>query len=116
MSKYAPIIDSNIGDIKITITREIEKITVKEKVTVEISPEKEAKGTKEQGIIKYLPVLVKDLGGTKIPIDHTRILTWCDGKHDINGIIKETQANRLLVDQIIREYQKKGFIKLKRII
>ncbi|MHA1299384.1 MAG: hypothetical protein ACTSO9_08120 [Candidatus Helarchaeota archaeon] len=110
MNKFVSDIDSIIGDIKITYTREI---TVKEQLTVEFK--KEEKEDKK-GKIKYLPVLVKDLGKTKIPLDHARILSLCDGVNDINRIMKETKETRLKVDQIIRQYQKKGFIKLKRII
>ncbi|MHA1376896.1 MAG: hypothetical protein ACTSRG_00815 [Candidatus Helarchaeota archaeon] len=113
MSKYSSRIDSSIGDIKVTITREIEKVKIKEKVTLEISSEtKEEKRAK----IKYLPVLIKDLGKTKIPINHARILSLCDGKNDISKIMKQTKETRLFIDQIIRQYQKKGYIKLKRVI
>lgn len=111
MHKYTPRIDSTIGDIKITIDREIEKVTVKEKVTVEESGKKEEVKRRKS---KFLPLLVKDLGDTKIPIEHAAILSLCDGKNDVERIVKESTKDRLYINRIIRQYQKQGYIKLKK--
>ena len=106
MHKYIPRIDSNIGDIKKPIEEEIEKAPVKEQVKVEVQKRKS----------KFVPLLVKDLGDTKIPIEHATILNLCNGENDVEYIMKESNKTRLYINQIIRQYQKQGFIKLKKAV
>ncbi len=102
MHKYIPKIDSSIGDIKKPIEEEIEKAPVKEQVEV-----KKKKS-------KFVPLLVKDLGEIKIPIEHATVLNLCNGENDVEYIMKESNKTRLYVNQIIRQYQKQGYIKLKK--
>ena len=104
MHRYTPRIDSFISDKKITIEKEIEKAPIEEKVTVEVKKRKS----------KFVPLLVKDLGDTKIPIEHASILSLCDGKNDVKRIVKESAKDRLYVNRIIHQYQKQGYIKLKK--
>ena len=111
MQKYTPRIDSLIGDIEITDERGIKESTIEEKGKEEIPEKKEVD---EKAKSQLLPLLIKSLKDIKIPIEHATILSLCDGENDVDDIIKETKKDRLFINSVIREYQKKGYIKLKK--
>ncbi|MFX0138923.1 MAG: hypothetical protein ACFFDN_35105 [Candidatus Hodarchaeota archaeon] len=66
---------------------------------------------------KDFPFLKKKLTGKeKIPIEVTRILQFCDGNHSIGDISEETGYPKIKVSQTIREYHKKKWIEIKRLL
>lgn len=72
--------------------------------------------TKARGL-RTIPVLIKQLTGKeKFPIDVATILQYCDGNYSIDDIVKETNYPRLQVDNVIRLYQKKKWIDIKRVL
>ncbi|NVM03395.1 MAG: hypothetical protein HWN67_13775 [Candidatus Helarchaeota archaeon] len=118
MFNYAPKIDEKIGEItKITIKRKVE-ITKEITISKESAPSPSDKPQYAQVTSKKfarLPRLIKELTGReKFPINDVKVLRLCDGKHTIKDIIKETKISRLAVESVIRNYQKKKYISLKR--
>ncbi|NVM27882.1 MAG: hypothetical protein HWN65_03485 [Candidatus Helarchaeota archaeon] len=65
---------------------------------------------------KDLPVLNKKLSEQKISFEAGQILKFCDGKHTIEEICYETDYNKLKVKEVIREYQRKKWIEIKRVL
>jgi hypothetical protein len=45
-----------------------------------------------------------------------QILQLCDGTHTIEDICKATKFSQLKVDLVLRDYQKKNVIELKRVV
>ena len=67
--------------------------------------------------LKTVPFLMKKLTGKeKFPLEDAQILQFCDGTNSIEDICAKTGYARLKVDQVIREYQKRKWIELKRIV
>ncbi len=95
-------------------------------VMVQRKKGKERAGTatdSEQGVPKLLtqkkfakvPLLTKKLTGKeKFPINDVLVLNLCDGEHTIEEIIKKTRLARLAVENVIKNYEKKKYITLKR--
>ena len=114
METYASKID------KITITYDKNKETIK----TEISFADKTKKTQEKEIpykpitqktFAKVPVLLKKLTGKeKFPLDEVLVLNCCDGEHSIDDIAKKAKLPRLKVEQIIKTYQKKKLLTLKR--
>jgi len=73
--------------------------------------------SKDKAGLKTVPFLVKNLTGKeKFPIEEAQILQYCDGKHALESICEETGYPRLKIDEIIRRYQKKKWIEIRRVI
>lgn len=67
--------------------------------------------------LKSVPFLIKKLTGKeKFPLEEAQILQFCDGTNSIEDICAKTGYARLKVDEVIRDYQKKKWIELKRIV
>ncbi len=118
MFNYADIIDEKIDEVtKITIKRKVE-ITEEITISQQTAPTPSAKPQYTQVDSKKfakLPRLIKELTGKeKFPINDVKILRLCDGTHTIMDIIKETKISRLAVEGVIRTYQKKKYLTLKR--
>lgn len=116
MDNWTKPIDDLIGDIELIAP----PIQISDGTTIiESEPEvlkpKKPKISKPTGI-RIIPVLKKDISGKKFPLEVANILQYCDGNHSIDEICKKTQYPRLKVDEVIRTYQKKKIIELKRII
>lgn len=70
----------------------------------------------KKGLV-MVPVLTKKLSSTeKFTVEAVRILDLCDGKHSVHDICQETKYPILKVNQIIKEYQKKNWIEVTRLI
>ena len=118
MSIYASKIDEQLEDFtQITIKRKIE---VTEEITI-TKGKVPSKKTEAQYVkpstttFAKLPVLLKELTGKeKFPLNDVRVLQLCDGKHTIEDIIKKTKLSRLEIQNIVRNYQKKKVLNLKR--
>lgn len=52
----------------------------------------------------------------KFPLIDMQVLQFCDGTHTIEDICKKTNFPQLKVDLILRDYQKKNLIELKRVV
>lgn len=64
-----------------------------------------------------VPILkVKLTEKVKFPLNDMQVLQFCDGAHTIEEICKRTKFPHLKVDMIIREYQKKNLLELKRVV
>lgn len=64
-----------------------------------------------------VPLLkIKLTDKVKFPLNDMQILQFCDGTHTIEDICKATKFPRLKVDLILRDYQKKNVIELKRVV
>jgi len=67
--------------------------------------------------LKTVPFLMRKLTGKeKFPLEDAQILQFCDGTNGLEDICAKTGYNRLKVDEVIRDYQKKKWIELKRIV
>jgi len=67
--------------------------------------------------LKTVPFLTKKLTGKeKFSIEVAQILQACDGEHSVQDICSETGYPLLKINDIIRTYQKKNWITLKRIV
>ncbi|MFX1450637.1 MAG: hypothetical protein ACFFCM_07345 [Promethearchaeota archaeon] len=118
INTYAPIIDEKINEVtKITIKKKIEiteEITISKSSPPASNTQPQYTQVKQKSFAK-LPKLIKELTGKeKFPINDVKVLRLCDGKHTIEEIIKETDISRLAVDNIIRNYEKKKYLTLKR--
>jgi len=110
MDRYAQRIKLLIGDVK---SQSKIKIHTLEKVE-EKKPEPEQKGT---GNIQLMPVTVKKFTGSeKFKLSTSEVLQLCDGSNSIEQICIKTSMPKLKVDGIIKDLEKKGYIKLKRVI
>lgn len=66
---------------------------------------------------RSVPVLTKELSGKeKFSIDVVQVLQLCDGNHSVSQIAEETGYPLLKINDIIRNYQKKKWITLKRLV
>jgi hypothetical protein len=114
MFEWAPRIDKLIGDISTVVSR-VQIAESSEEGEPGVLPETLSK-EKVAGL-KTVPVLIKNLSGKeKFPIEEAEILQFCDGKHAVETICTETGYPRLKVDEIIRRYQKKKWIEIRRVI
>ncbi len=63
-----------------------------------------------------IPVLTVSIDKKKFPMDEASILHKIDSKKTITEICEETKIPRLKVNEILKKYQKKGWVRLKRVI
>ncbi|MHA1271400.1 MAG: hypothetical protein ACTSPY_16525, partial [Candidatus Helarchaeota archaeon] len=63
-----------------------------------------------------VPIKLEGIEQKKFSMVEAKVIHLIDGKNTIEVICKKTNLPRLKVDEIIKKYQKKGWIKLKRII
>ncbi len=66
--------------------------------------------------IYLFPVLEEAFEAGKFPKLDAPVLKICDKEHTINDIVKETGLSKLQVMEIIKKYEKKGKIKLTKIL
>jgi hypothetical protein len=79
----------------------------------------EAKPKKEKKIEKTayrVPIKQDGLEKKKFSMIEAKVIHLIDGKNTIEAICEKTNLPRLKVDEIIKKYQKKGWVKLKRVI
>jgi len=55
-------------------------------------------------------------GKEKFKIDTAKVLELCDGTNSIEEIAEKTNLPKLKVDMIIKQFEKKGWIKISRVI
>jgi len=66
---------------------------------------------------KKLPLLIKKLDGKeKFPIEVATVLRFCDGEHSIEEICEKTKYPKVKVNSIIREYNQKKWLDLKKVL
>ncbi len=63
-----------------------------------------------------VPIKLDGIERKKFSMIEAKVIHLIDGKNTIEDICEKTNLPRLKVDEIIKKYQKKGWIKLKRII
>ncbi|MHA1697044.1 MAG: double zinc ribbon domain-containing protein [Candidatus Helarchaeota archaeon] len=63
-----------------------------------------------------VPIKLDGIERKKFSMTEAKVIHLIDGKNTIEDICEKTNLPRLKVDEIIKKYQKKGWIKLKRII
>jgi len=63
-----------------------------------------------------VPIKIEGLENKKFSMIEAKVIHLIDGKNTIEDICEKTKLPRLKVDEIIKKYQKKGWIKLKRMI
>ncbi|MHA1249622.1 MAG: hypothetical protein ACTSRP_06495, partial [Candidatus Helarchaeota archaeon] len=63
-----------------------------------------------------VPVKLEGIKNKKFSMVEAKVIHLIDGKNTIEDICEKTKLPRLKVDEIIKKYQKKGWIKLKRVI
>ncbi|MHA1378256.1 MAG: hypothetical protein ACTSRG_07725 [Candidatus Helarchaeota archaeon] len=109
MDSFASKIDNQIKDISPEAKLGINKVS-----SVAESKEPSQKFITQKTFAK-LPILTKKLTGKeKFPIEHVLVLNLCDGEHVIEEIVKKTRLTRIAVEKIIRDYQKKKMVTIKR--
>ncbi|MFX1450712.1 MAG: hypothetical protein ACFFCM_07720 [Promethearchaeota archaeon] len=62
------------------------------------------------------PSLVKKLGSQKLPLEDLKVLRLCNGTNNIQEITNKSNLALVKVNEIIRKYQKKKMITIKRVI
>lgn len=104
--KYGPMIDEIVG--------ELPELPSTSSPLISGEPEKAGKLEKDTGL-EIVPTLTRKLTGKeKFPIMESQILQFCDGRHSVDQIVDETDQTRIFINQVIRKYQKKGWLKLVR--
>jgi len=63
-----------------------------------------------------VPVLTVSISNKKFGMEEAKVLHLVNGENTISDICEKTGIPQLKVDEILRRYQKKGWIKLKRLI
>ena len=115
MFDYAKIIDTFIGEVAIIAPPiRVQDDSAGIDHEPEVLPPTAMPKTR---VIKTIPVIVKKLSGKeKFPLEEAQILQYCDGEHSIEEISEVTEYPRLKVDNVIKMYQKKKWIAIKRIL
>jgi len=126
MNNYAKVIGDLIGDVSPDETLSIPSISTAPTKSVEVEtqsqpqPQPQPQKPKIRKIgskARRVPILMKELTGKeKFKIDTATILQLCDGTHSIEDIAKTIKLTKLKVDMIIRQFQKKGWIEIHRVI
>ena len=63
-----------------------------------------------------VPVLTVSISNKKFGMEEAKVLHLVNGENTVSDICEKTGIPQLKVDEILRKYQKKGWIKLKRLI
>ena len=63
-----------------------------------------------------VPVLTTSIANKKFEMDEAKVLNLINGENTVSDISKKTGMIHLKVDEILRKYQKKGWIKVKRLV
>jgi len=125
MAKWANRIDELIGDIDYnSISPEFQELSPEaqlsppelQKPLLETDFLSEVPLQKDQYTIRVPVLKIKLTEKEKFPLKDMLVLQLCDGNHTIEDICKKTQFPQLKVDLIIRDYQKKKLIELRRIV
>ncbi|MHA1230362.1 MAG: hypothetical protein ACTSPQ_06915, partial [Candidatus Helarchaeota archaeon] len=117
MANYTGKISELIGDVtpsERSITMPPPKIEIpKEKIEkIERKPEARVRSR-----ARRVPLLMKEMTGKeKFKIDTAKVLELCDGTNSIEEIAEKTNLPKLKVDMIIKQFEKKGWIKISRVI
>ncbi|MFX1449238.1 MAG: zinc ribbon domain-containing protein, partial [Promethearchaeota archaeon] len=85
---------------------------------IKLIPDKKEQKNKETVAVsaERIPVLTVSIDKKKFPMDEASILHKIDSKKTISEICEITKIPRLKVNEILKKYQKKGWVKLKRVI
>jgi len=125
MGKWANRIDELIGDIDYSsFWPELQDSSPEglssspelQKSLTEIDSSSELPLKQDQYTIRVPVLKMKLTEKEKFPLKHMLVLQLCDGNHSVEDICKITQFPQLKVDLIIREYQKRKLIELRRIV
>ncbi len=115
MFEWTERIEALLGDLEFpapAIPTETTTIGVVSEPEVAAAPPR----PKKRGM-KTVPFLTKQLSGKeKFSIDVAQILQLCNGDNTVQDICDETGYPLLKINDIIRTYQKKKWIALKRIV
>jgi len=73
--------------------------------------------SKTEELCKKIPYIIKKHGkNVKVKPPESLVIILCDGKNTIEDIAKKTKLTQLKVNEILRKFQKKNIIKIKRVI
>ena len=115
MFDWTKRVDELIGEINLP-SPSIQIQDVADEIEPEILPPA-FPGKDKPKRLKTIPILKKKLSGKeKFPLEVARILQYCDGNRSIEDICEETNYSRSKVDRVIRDYRKKKWIDIKRIL
>ncbi|MHA1263838.1 MAG: double zinc ribbon domain-containing protein [Candidatus Helarchaeota archaeon] len=81
---------------------------------LEKGPEPEEKALSKAAV--RVPVLTVSIANKKFGMEEAKVLHLVNGENTISDICEKTGLPQLKVDEILRKYQKKKWIKLKRVI
>ncbi|MFX0142420.1 MAG: hypothetical protein ACFFDN_52755 [Candidatus Hodarchaeota archaeon] len=106
--------ESPIYTNQVEVTKKIDKPTIKpaskESVKTPIKP-------KSKKYAQRRPILIKEIGEKqKLPFKDLKVLRFCDGSNSIEEICKKSKVPFIKVNEILKKYQKKKFIGIKRVI
>ncbi|NHI91577.1 MAG: hypothetical protein EAX96_03670 [Candidatus Lokiarchaeota archaeon] len=103
LDKFIEPINNEIGDIDLSQIRR------------DLIPIGESETEIEKKVLGIYPIIKQDLiEKEKFPINEARILRFCNGENSIEDIMVKSEKTRLFVNNVIKKYQKKGFLKVIR--
>ncbi|MHA1130655.1 MAG: hypothetical protein ACTSQI_04810 [Candidatus Helarchaeota archaeon] len=115
MDKWTSKINELIGEITI-LSPSIQIQPGAEEPEPEIFEAQQISKPQSRGL-RTIPILMRKLTGKeKFPLDVATVFQYCDGEHSIEEICQLTDYPRLKVDNIIRIYQKKKWVEVKRML
>lgn len=92
----------------------IEQTPIEIKTVDTSSPKPEAKLVKKY---KKIPVVIKNPGSKmKFQPPDSLVIILCNGENSIEDIVEKTKLSTLEVNEILRKYQKKKILEIKRVL
>ncbi len=107
------------GEASSVTTKKAELLKMIEKSTKKTAPKDITKKEIKPKPKKYAqrrPFLVKKLGKQKLPFLDLKVLRLCDGTNNIENICKKSDLPLIKVNEILKKYQKKKLLRIKRVI
>lgn len=92
------------------------KYTEQLDLLLEAVPEEEEEAAIPAKAAVRVPMLTVSIANKKFGMEEAKVLHLVNGENNITDICEKTKLPQLKVDEILRRYQKKGWIKLKRLI
>lgn len=74
------------------------------------------KKPQQQYTVRFPILKIKLTDKVKFPLNDMQVLQYCDGNYSIEEIVKKTKFPQLKVDMILRDYQKKNLVEIKRVV
>jgi hypothetical protein len=123
VKKFADRVDDLIGNLdyarlpsECSDVESTESSPLPEEIPVQLTEVTELPQEKPQYTVRVPILKTKLTEKVKFPLNDMQVLQFCDGTHTIDDICKKTKFPQLKVDMIIRDYQKKNLLELKRVV